>query len=46
LLPRALILGLSRRTVDFHIDYARNTPGASTGTGAAIRAVTGRPIEP
>jgi DNA-binding NarL/FixJ family response regulator len=39
-------LGLSKRTVDFHIDYARNKLGVSTRTEAAIKAVTGRLIEP
>ena len=40
------ILQLSKRTVDFHIDNARNKLGASTRTEAAIKAVTGRLIEP
>jgi DNA-binding response OmpR family regulator len=40
------ILGLSKRTVDFHIDNARNKLGVSTRTEAAIKAVTGRLIEP
>jgi DNA-binding response OmpR family regulator len=40
------ILKLSKRTVDFHIDNARNKLGVSTRTEAAIKAVTGRLIEP
>jgi DNA-binding response OmpR family regulator len=40
------ILSLSKRTVDFHIDNARNKLGVSTRTEAAIKAVTGRLIEP
>jgi DNA-binding NarL/FixJ family response regulator len=40
------ILGLSKRTVDFHMDNARNKLGVSTRTEAAIKAVTGRLIEP
>ena len=40
------ILNLSKRTVDFHIDNARNKLGVSTRTEAAIKAVTGRLIEP
>lgn len=42
----AKILALSKRTVDFHIDNARNKLGASTRTEAAIKAVTGRLIDP
>ena len=42
----AQILNLSKRTVDFHIDNARNKLGVSTRTEAAIKAVTGRLIEP
>lgn len=40
------ILGLTKRTVDFHIDNAREKLGASTRTEAAIKAATGRLIEP
>jgi DNA-binding response OmpR family regulator len=40
------ILSLSKRTVDFHIDNARSKLGVSTRTEAAIKAVTGRLIEP
>jgi DNA-binding NarL/FixJ family response regulator len=42
----AQILSLSKRTVDFHIDNARNKLGVSTRTEAAIKAVTGRLIDP
>jgi DNA-binding CsgD family transcriptional regulator len=42
----AQILNLSKRTVDFHIDNARIKLGATTRVQAAIRAVTGRLIEP
>jgi DNA-binding response OmpR family regulator len=42
----ALILGLSKRTVDFHIDNAREKLGAATRVEAAIKAATGRLIEP
>jgi DNA-binding NarL/FixJ family response regulator len=42
----AKILGLTKRTVDFHIDNAREKLGASTRTEAAIKAATGRLIEP
>jgi DNA-binding response OmpR family regulator len=42
----AQILGLSKRTVDFHIDNARTKLGATTRIQAAIKAVTGRLIEP
>ncbi len=40
------ILGLTKRTVDFHTDNARNKLGASTRTEAVIKATTGRLIEP
>lgn len=40
------ILSLSKRTVDFHIDNARNKLDVSTRTEAAIKAVTGRLIDP
>jgi DNA-binding NarL/FixJ family response regulator len=42
----AQILGLSKRTVDFHIDNARTKLGAATRVEAAIKATTGRLIEP
>ncbi len=42
----AEILALAKRTVDFHIDNARDKLGVSTRTQAAIKAVTGRLIEP
>jgi DNA-binding response OmpR family regulator len=42
----AQILGLSKRTVDFHIDNARVKLGAATRVEAAIKAATGRLIEP
>lgn len=42
----AQILGLSKRTVDFHIDNARNKLGVTTRTQAAIKAVSGRLINP
>jgi DNA-binding response OmpR family regulator len=42
----AQILNLSKRTVDFHIDNAREKLGAATRVEAAIKAATGRLIEP
>ena len=42
----AQILGLTKRTVDFHTDNARTKLGAATRTEAAIKAATGRLIEP
>jgi len=42
----AKILGLAKRTVDFHIDNARIKLGVATRTQAAIKAVTGKLIEP
>ena len=42
----AEILGLTKRTVDFHIDNARTKLGAATRTQAVITAATGRLIEP
>jgi DNA-binding NarL/FixJ family response regulator len=42
----AQIIGLSKRTVDFHIDNARSKLGVTTRTQAAIKAATGRLIEP
>jgi DNA-binding response OmpR family regulator len=42
----AQILGLTKRTVDFHIDNARAKLDAATRTEAVIKAATGRLIEP
>ena len=42
----AQILGLSKRTVDFHIDNARNKLGVATRIQAAIKAATAQLIEP
>jgi DNA-binding NarL/FixJ family response regulator len=42
----AHILGLSKRTVDFHIDNARAKLGAATRTEAVIKAADGGLIEP
>ncbi len=42
----AKILDLTKRTVDFHIDNAREKLGASTRTEAVLKAATGRLIEP
>jgi DNA-binding response OmpR family regulator len=42
----AEILGLTKRTVDFHLDNARVKLGAATRTEAAIKAATGKLIEP
>src|ERR1700676_3770537 len=42
----AQILGLTKRTVDFHTDNARSKLGAATRTEAAIKAATGRLIKP
>ncbi len=42
----AQILGLSKRTIDFHIDNARAKLGAATRTEAAIKASDGGLIEP
>jgi DNA-binding response OmpR family regulator len=42
----ATILGLSKRTVDFHMDNARAKLGVATRTQAVVKAVTGRLIEP
>ena len=41
----AEILGLTKRTVDFHSDSARLKLGVATRTEAAIKAVTGRLIK-
>jgi DNA-binding NarL/FixJ family response regulator len=40
------ILGLSKRTIDFHIDNARGKLGAATRTEAVIKAADGGLIEP
>jgi DNA-binding response OmpR family regulator len=42
----AQILGLTKRTVDFHIDSARTKLGAVTRTQAVVKAASGRLIEP
>ena len=42
----AQILGLTKRTIDFHIDNARAKLGAATRTEAVLKAATGRLIEP
>jgi DNA-binding NarL/FixJ family response regulator len=42
----AQILSLTKRTVDFHTDNARAKLSAKTRTEAAIKAATGRLIEP
>ena len=42
----AQIVGLTKRTIDFHIDNARGKLGAATRTEAVIKATTGRLIEP
>jgi DNA-binding NarL/FixJ family response regulator len=42
----AIIVGLSKRTIDFHLDNARIKLGAATRIEAAIKAVTGRLIHP
>jgi DNA-binding response OmpR family regulator len=42
----ARILGLTKRTIDFHIDNARERLGAATRSEAVIKAATGRLIEP
>jgi len=42
----AQILSLSKRTVDFHIENARQKLGVATRVEAAVRAAMGRLIEP
>jgi DNA-binding NarL/FixJ family response regulator len=42
----AQILGLSKRTIDFHIDNARTKLGAATRTQAVMKAADGGLIEP
>jgi DNA-binding NarL/FixJ family response regulator len=39
-------LGLTKRTIDFHLDNARMKLGAATRTEAAIKAAIGKLIEP
>jgi len=40
------LIGLSKRTVDFHLDNARIKLDATTRTQAAIKATIGKLIEP
>ncbi|WP_162264899.1 helix-turn-helix domain-containing protein, partial [Salmonella enterica] len=40
------ILGITKRTVDFHIDNARDKLGVATRTQAIVTAITGKPISP
>lgn len=40
------VIGLSKRTIDFHLDNARLKLGAATRTEAAIKAAIGKLIEP
>ena len=42
----AQIVGLTKRTIDFHIDNARAKLSAATRTEAVIKATTGKLIEP
>lgn len=42
----AQILGMSKRSVDFHLDSARAKLNVATRTQAVVMAVTGRLIEP
>jgi len=42
----AIILGLAKRTVDFHIDSAREKLGVSTRIEAAVKAARTRLIDP
>jgi DNA-binding response OmpR family regulator len=42
----AQILGLSKRTVDFHIENARTKLGVTTRTQAVAKAATGQLIQP
>jgi len=42
----AELVGLSKRTIDFHLDNARIKLGATTRTQAAIKAAIGRLIKP
>jgi DNA-binding NarL/FixJ family response regulator len=40
------IFRLTKRTIDFHTDNARGKLGAATRTEAAIKAASGKLIEP
>ncbi len=40
------ILGITKRTVDFHIDNARDKLGVATRTQAIVTAITGKLISP
>jgi DNA-binding response OmpR family regulator len=42
----AKIMGLSKRTIDFHLDNARVKLGATTRTEAALKAAIGKIIQP
>jgi DNA-binding response OmpR family regulator len=42
----AQIVGLTKRTIDFHIDNARAKLGAATRTEAVLKAASGKLIEP
>ena len=42
----AIIIGLSKRTVDFHIENARHKLGVATRIEAVVKAVSGGLIEP
>jgi DNA-binding NarL/FixJ family response regulator len=42
----AEMLGLAKRTIDFHLDNARNKPDAATRTEAVVKAVFWRLIKP
>jgi DNA-binding response OmpR family regulator len=42
----AEMLGLAKRTIDFHLDNARAKLGARTRTEAVVKAAIGRIIEP
>jgi DNA-binding response OmpR family regulator len=42
----AVILGIAKRTVDFHIDNARDKLGVTTRIQAAVKATSARLIEP
>ena len=41
----AQILGLTKRTVDFHVENARTKLAAATRVEAAVKAATGRLID-
>jgi len=42
----AVILGLSKRTIDFHLDNARNKLGVATRIEAAVKAAIRQLIAP